>query len=214
MKSTDQNLSMTLETRISMGYRTYLPENYSENGDPMPLLCFMHGSGERGNNLDYLERYTLPSFLKEGLELPFVVVCPQCEHMWNAQALDRVLDKAIEQYHVDLSRVYLTGNSLGGLGTWMLANVASHKLAAIVPICGPAVRINPENFKDLPTWVIHGAMDSEVAIGESVKMVRVLRNAGCDVRFTVHADLDHDTWTPTYHDPEFVTWLLSHQRTQ
>ena len=83
----------------------------------------------------------------------------------------------------------------------LLANVASHKLAAIVPLCGPAVRIDPENFKDLPTWVIHGAMDSEVAIGESVKMVRALRNAGCDVRFTVHADLDHDTWTPTYHDP-------------
>ena len=210
MKSTDQNLSIVLETRLA--YRTYFPENYSDRGDPLPLLFFMHGSGERGNNLDYLERHTLPRFLKEGLELPFVVVCPQCEHMWDAGTLDRVLDRAIEQYHVDKSRVYLTGNSLGGLGTWMLANVSSHKLAAIVPVCPPAVSINPKNFIGLPTWVVHGAMDSEVAIGESVKMVRALRNAGCTVRFTVHADLDHDTWTPTYHDPEFVTWLLSHQR--
>lgn len=212
MQSHDQSFSTTVQVEVSIAYRTYFPKDYSEEGDAYPLLYFMHGSGERGTDLDRLETATLPQFIKKGLELPFVTVCPQCEEMWNTRSLDLLLDEVIEKYNIDPSRVYLSGNSMGGLGTWMLANVAADRVAAIAPICPPSTRINPENFKGLPIWCFHGAMDSEVPIGESVKMIRQLRKAGCDVKFTVYADADHDTWTPAYHDPELMSWLLSHHK--
>ncbi|HJN51002.1 MAG: prolyl oligopeptidase family serine peptidase [Pseudomonadales bacterium] len=212
MSSQDQSFSTTLPVEISIAYRTYFPKEYSEQGSGHPLLFFMHGSGERGTDLDRLELQTLPRFIKEGLDLPFVTVCPQCKEMWDTRCLDLLLDEVIEKYNIDRSRVYVSGNSMGGLGTWMLANVAADRIAAIAPICAPSTRINPDNFKGLPVWCFHGALDSEVPIGESVKMVRLLRKAGCDVRFTVDPDADHDTWTAAYHDPELVSWLLSHHK--
>jgi predicted peptidase len=212
MDSQDGTFSATAQVDVSISYRTYFPGNYSETGDPSPLLFFMHGSGERGEDLKILELRTLPSFIKEGLDLPFVVVCPQCKEMWDTRTLDLLLDYVIEKYNVDPARVYLTGNSMGGLGTWMLANVAADRIAAVAPICPPSTRINPKNLKDVPVWCFHGAMDSEVPIGESVKMVRALREAGCDVRFTVDPDASHDTWTAAYHDMELVSWLLSHRK--
>jgi len=212
VKSNDQTYSTTVTHDIVISYRTYFPESYAEDGEPFPLLYFMHGSGERGADLDILEWQTLPRFIKEGLNLPFITVCPQCEQMWDVRALDLLLDEVMEKYNVDPARVYLTGNSMGGLGTWMLGNVAFDRVAAMAPVCPPSARINPENFKGIPIWCFHGAMDSVVPVGESVKMIRELREAGCDVRFTVFPDADHDSWTPAYQDPELVTWLLSHSK--
>jgi predicted peptidase len=212
MQSQDQSYSTTVQSEVSIRYRTYFPENYTDDGAAFPMLYFMHGSGERGADLDILEWQTLPRFIKEGLDLPFVTVCPQCEVGWDVRALELLLDEAIEKYNVDPTRVYLTGNSMGGLGTWMLGNVAADRVAAMAPVCAPSTRINPENFKGVPIWCFHGAMDSVVPIGESVKMVRYLREAGCVVKFTVYPDADHDSWTPAYRDPEFVTWLLSHRK--
>lgn len=212
MQSQDQSFSTTLKVDVSLAYRTYFPEDYSDEGPELPLLMFLHGSGERGSDLDLLTTATLPKFIEEGLDLPFVTVCPQCREMWEARSLAVLLDEVLEKYNVDRSRVYLSGNSMGGLGTWMLANVAADRLAAIAPVCPPSVTVDPENFKGLPIWCFHGAMDSVVPVGESVKMIRRLRQAGCDVKFTVYPDADHDSWTPAYNDPELVSWLLSHQR--
>ena len=212
MQSQDQSFSTTIQVEVAIAYRTYLPEDYSDQSAEFPLLFFLHGSGERGSDLDRLELATLPRFLKDGLDLPFVIVCPQCAQTWDTRSLDLLLDEVIEQYNIDRSRVYLTGNSLGGLGTWMLANVAADRVAAIAPVCSPSTRINPENFKGLPIWCFHGAMDSVVPVSESVKMIRQLREVGCEVKLTVYPYADHDAWTPAYHDPELVSWLLSHRK--
>ena len=166
------------------------------------MLFFMHGAGETGTDLNLLERATLPRFIREGLELPFVTVCPQCQEMWDVRILEPLLDAVIEKYNVDAARVYLTGSSMGGLGTWMLANVAADRVAAIAPICPLFIPVDPENFRQLPVWVFHGAMDSVVPIEETDRMVALLRDAGCDVKLTDYPDVDHDAWTPAYHDPE------------
>ena len=211
MRSEDR--SFTVREDQSVSCRTYFPKDYSEESAPFPLLYFMHGAGERGTDLDRLERASLPRFIKEeGLELPFVTVCPQCVEMWDVRLLDPLLDEVIDRYNVDPSRVYLTGNSMGGLGTWMLANVARDRVAAIAPVCPPFTRVDPENFRGLPVWCFHGALDSVVPIDDSDRMIRLLRNADCDVKFTEYPDLDHDTWTPTYHDPELWRWLLSYRK--
>ena len=176
------------------------------------MLMFLHGAGEVGSDLDLLERATLPRFIKEGLDLPFVIVCPQCVEMWDVRILDPLLDEAVDRFNVDPARVYLTGSSMGGLGTWMLANVASDRLAAIAPVCPLFTRVDPRNFRRLPVWIFHGAMDSVSPIEESDRMIELLRGAGCDVKFTEYPDLDHDVWTSAYHDPELWRWLLSHRR--
>lgn len=212
MQGSNHRFQATIQWDVDVGYRTYLPNGYESDGDSYAMLLFLHGSGERGTDLDRLETATLPKFIRDGLELPFVTVCPQCQRMWDVQTLEHVLDAAIEAYNVDPDRIYLSGNSMGGLGTWMLANAASHRFAAIAPLCPPAVEINVGNFENLPIWVFHGALDQVVPVSESVKMVRRLRQAGCNVNFTVYSDLDHDCWTRAYNDAELIDWLASHKR--
>ena len=215
MKHTDEKLKAKVKVEVSLPYRTYLPKRYSAKGTGRPLLLFLHGAGERGNDLTALTKTALPKHIEAGeLDLPFVTVCPQCPEgsWWDEVALEALLDKVIDDYNVDLKRIYLTGLSMGGRGTWQLANVIADRLAAIVPICAPFLFVNPAPFKRLPIWVFHGVMDQVVPITESVRMVRMLRQAGCNVEFTTYSNADHDSWTETYTNPALYEWLLSHKR--
>ena len=214
MKSDDLCFAASLTLEVELPYRTYLPNDYSSNGPGFPLLMFLHGAGERGSDLKALTNTALPKHIEEGMVLPFVTVCPQCPEgsWWNTDALAALLEHSQEFYNIDASRIYLTGLSMGGRGTWQLADRISDKLAAIASICPPFFFVNPANFLHLPIWCFHGVMDSVVPVNDSVKMVRMLRGAGCNVRFTTYADADHDSWTETYTNPELYEWLLSHQR--
>jgi len=215
MKSDNLVLDTTLEIPVSLPYRTYFPAGYADTGDPHPLLLFLHGAGERGSDLKALTATALPKHIEAGdVDLPFVTVCPQCPEgsWWDELALSALLDKAIADYNVDTTRIYLTGLSMGGRGTWQLANLVADRLAAIVPICAPFMWVNTQPFKRLPMWVFHGVMDSVVPVTESVRMVRMLRQAGCQVEFTTYANADHDSWTETYLNPALYDWLLSHRR--
>lgn len=214
MKSDSLKLETQLTIDVSLPYRTYLPDNYSEDGAGHPLLMFLHGAGERGSDLVKLTSTALPKHIEDGdLDLPFVTVCPQCPEgsWWDELALKALLDKAVADYNIDEDRVYLTGLSMGGRGTWQLANIVHDRLAAIAPICAPFMFVNPANFEHLPIWVFHGVMDSVVPVADSVKMVRWLRGAGCNVEFTTYANADHDSWTATYTNPALYDWLLSHR---
>ena len=174
---------------------------------------FLHGAGERGSDFSALVRTALPKHIEDGdLDLPFVTVCPQCpeERWWDELALKALLDKVVTDYNIDTTRVYLTGLSMGGRGTWQLANIVADRLAAIAPICAPFFFVNAKLFKRLPIWVFHGVMDSIVPVADSVRMVRLLRQAGCNVEFTTYANADHDSWTETYTNPRLYDWLLSH----
>lgn len=213
MKSTSLRLTTSLKVDVSLPYRTYFPDGYDEKGSASPLLLFLHGAGERGSDFTALVKTGLPKHIEEGdLNLPFVTVCPQCPEgrWWNERELEALLDQAIADYNIDLSRIYLTGLSMGGRGTWQLANIIADRLAAIAPICAPFMYVNPGPFKRLPIWVFHGVMDSVVPVTDSVKMVRMLRGAGCNVDFTTYANADHDSWTETYTNPGLYDWLLSH----
>lgn len=194
---------------VAVRYRTYLPRG--PQTAPLPLLIYLHGSGETGTDLDRLERAGLPRLLRAGLSVPFRVVCPQCTEQWNAEELALLLEQLLARDDVDRSRVYVCGVSLGGLGTWSFANLVAPRLAAIVPICAPAVRIDAQRFVDLPVYCVHGVMDSVVPVTESVRMVRALRKAGCNVTFRVHADVDHDVWDHCLND-ELWNWLLARHR--
>jgi beta-glucosidase len=205
------------ETEDALGYWLFLPEEYGEKEEQRwPLILYLHGIGERGDVLAMVKRHGMPKVLAQKPELPFITVSPQCPDgtVWpqHLPALKALIDDVVETYAVDSTRIYLTGNSMGGFGTWALASAYPDLFAAIAPICG---RGDPEEvceLKDVPVWVFHGDADEVVALSWSEKMVEALRACGGDVRLTVYEGVGHDAWTRTYENPALYAWFLQHRR--
>jgi predicted peptidase len=149
------------------------------------------------------------------LHFPFIVVSPQCslDATWSSRVLGRVLDEVVREYHVDRDRIYVTGLSMGGLGTWALAIAHPRRFAAIAPICGGGDPSHICVIKHLPVWTFHGAKDTGVPIEYTEVMVQALHECGGNVRFTIYPDAEHDSWTETYNNPELYRWFLEHRRT-
>jgi predicted peptidase len=198
---------------VQMGYLLYLPENYEQEGS-WPLLLFLHGSGERGTDLQLVKKHGPPKLIEAGKQFAFIVVSPQCPkgQWWQPVELTALLDEIVEKYKVDQDRIYVTGLSMGGFGTWSLAAYAPNRLAAIAPICGGGETYWTQQFSHLPVWVFHGAQDNGVPLQRSEEMVESLKRHGGNVKLTVYPDAGHDSWTATYDNPEFYEWLLEQKR--
>lgn len=196
------------ETNDTVNYWFYLPEEYYNN-EETPLLLFLHGAGERGDSLDLVKKHGPPKIL-ENESMPFIVVSPQCpkEQWWDVELLNALVEKIISGYNADRQRVYLTGLSMGGYGTWALAAKHPDKFAAIAPICGGGDPEWAEALKNTPVWVFHGAKDNVVPHERSIEMVEALKKAGGEVKFTLYPDANHDSWTKTYDNPELYEWFL------
>ncbi|HTE83166.1 MAG TPA: prolyl oligopeptidase family serine peptidase [Dehalococcoidia bacterium] len=196
-------------------YLFYEPEDaVSAEGGRLPLLLSLHGAGERGDDPDLLLLHGIPKRLSEREDLPFVVVAPQCpaDERWAADSLARFLDEVERGSPIDPDRIYVTGLSMGGSGTWSLALAQPHRFAAIAPICGRGDPTQVSVLRHLPVWVFHGARDPLVPLTRSEEMVDALRQCGGDVRFTVYPDADHDSWTQAYATSELYRWLLEARR--
>jgi predicted peptidase len=195
-------------------YLLSLPDGYEAGDQRWPLLLFLHGAGERGDDLERLKAHGPPRLLAEGHGLPFIVVSPQCPRgrYWLVPLLASLLDEVCRRWRVDEDRVYVTGISMGAYGTWHLAEAHADRLAAIIPICGGGDPDNAAELKDLPIWAFHGAKDNVVPLEESEVMVQAVRNAGGTVRFTIYPEAGHDSWTQTYEKPDWHQWLLAHRR--
>ena len=141
-----------------MDYLLYLPPNY-EAKKKWPLMLFLHGGGERGSNLDLVKRHGPPKLISKGKEFPFIVISPQCpkDRDWEPLELTVLLDDAISKLKVDTDRIFLTGMSTGGFGTWQLAAYAPDRFAAIVPICGGGDTMWAKRIAHVSVWVFHGA---------------------------------------------------------
>lgn len=194
-------------------YLLFLPKS-NEVQSRFPMILFLHGAGERGSNLEDLKRIGVAKIVEEQPDFPFIVVSPQCPQgeRWSVKLLSALLDDVIAQYHVDPDRVYLTGLSMGGYGTWHLAAAEPHRFAAIAPICGGGNPAQACHLKNLPVWAFHGKRDRIVPLRESEKMVQALTKCGANVKFTVYPEADHDSWTQTYNNPMLYDWFLQHQR--
>jgi predicted peptidase len=157
-----------------------------------------------------------PKLIAQGKSLPFIVVSPQCPRRssWSSPeqvaVLKALLDEITEKYRVDESRVYLTGLSMGGYGTWALASTYPERFAAIAPICGGGQPRMARRLRGVPIWVFHGAKDGTVPLARSEEMVEAVKKAGGSVEFTVYPEAKHDSWTVTYDNPKLYDWLLSH----
>jgi predicted peptidase len=210
----------TADVASSLPYLLYLPDDYASNDNKQwPLIFFLHGAGERGSYLQGVRAEGIPARLEQGDDLPFIVLAPQCPQMdWWAnytEILIMLLDTITEAYNVDETRLYLTGLSMGGFGTWHLATEYPQRFAAIAPVCGFGFSLigYPERLKritHLPTWTFHGDADDVVDISETEQLVAALRQYGGNVNFTVYPGVKHDSWTQTYANPKLYKWFLQH----
>lgn len=210
-----QSAAMEREIKVTVKYLVYLPKVYDQK-DSWPLMLFLHGKGERGDDLDVVKKHGPPKLIEAGKEFPFIVVAPQCPDIvwWQPVELKALLDEVCEKYKVDQDRIYLTGLSMGGFGTWTLAAYQPHRFAAIVPICGGGEPETARLFAQTPAWVFHGALDPIVPLKSSAEMVEAMKKAGGNVKFTIYPDASHDCWTEAYNDPELYKWLLEQKRSK
>lgn len=204
-----------VEVKIPIQYLLHLPKSYGEDkSKKWPLIVFLHGSGERGSDVNLVKVHGPPKLVEKDPDFPFIVVSPQCpsDNRWVPQLLSKMLDDVLARNSVDPDRIYLTGLSMGGAGTWDWAAAEPHRFAALVPICGGGGGRIAEKIKHIPTWVFHGAKDTGVSISSSLDMVIALEKAGGKPKFTVYPDAGHDSWTETYANPALYTWLLEQKR--
>lgn len=208
------------QVTIRLDYLLYTPADYGKDeGKKYPVILFLHGAGERGTDVNKVKVHGPPKLLGGGTELAvkdFIVISPQCpaEKWWEPNELIALLDDVLAKHpQHDPNRVYLTGLSMGGYGTWDLATRHPSRFAAIAPICGGGdARRAGRALRNMPTWVFHGEKDRVVPIEQSEVMVEALKKAGNEVKFTRYPEADHDSWTVTYNNPELYAWLLQHTR--
>lgn len=204
------NFEKEIKVTLSANYLLYLPNNYNENEELFPLVLFLHGSGERGNDLEKVKVHGLPKLIDQGKDFPFIVLSPQCPDkiFWNTDVLAALLDKIENEYRVDKNRIYVTGLSMGGHGTWSLALEQPNRFAAIAPVCGWADTSEAKTIAHIPAWVFHGAKDVVVPVKASEDMVTALKNYGAEVKLTIYPEANHDSWTETYNNDELYKWFL------
>ncbi|MBU4491086.1 MAG: prolyl oligopeptidase family serine peptidase [Euryarchaeota archaeon] len=199
---------------ISGRYLRFLPKNYTKEKEHWPMILFLHGAGERGDDLELVKKHGPPKIVEEQEDFPFILVSPQCpkDEWWSMDVLNALLDEVVSRYRVDEDRIYLTGLSMGGFGAWHLAIEYPDRFAAIAPICGGGTPEEACKIRQIPVWVFHGARDETVPIEKSEEMVAALKECGGNVKFTMYPEAGHDSWTETYNNPELYDWFLKHRR--
>lgn len=208
---------------IATRYRVYVPPDAAQ---PLPVILFLHGAGESG--VDDVLPTTVgigPAIAAMPERFPALVVFPQASrgYGWrgfNLGAAVAALDDVERAFATERERVYVTGISMGGYGTWLLALQQPERFAAIAPVCGGLDRtasgLTParaaRRLASVPHWVFHGDADNVIAVDESRVMVQALRAAGAAVRYTEYAGVRHNSWDRAYAEPELMPWLLGQRR--
>lgn len=189
------------------------PENY-DSAKKYPVILFLHGAGTRSKNITVLKNN---SFFKNSgafLDLNFITVAPLCEReTWcdHFETLVRFAKSIFTAPDTDPERFYLTGNSMGGYGTWQLAISHPELFAAIVPICGGGMYWDAARLVNVPVWAFHGERDTLVLPTESKTMVERINKHGGNAKLTYYPEAGHDSWTATYTNRAVYEWLLSHK---
>lgn len=205
--------SLRKDMAVEMQYLIAIPQE-EPAAEGWPLMLFLHGLGECGNDINRVKKHGPPKLIENGKRFPFVVVSPQCPRgsRWEAWRLSVLLDEVINKNDIDEERVYITGLSMGGFGTWDLAAYSPERFAAIAPICGGGNTLDGKLLINLPAWVFHGAEDKVVPASFSESMVTAIRRAGGGPKITIYPHAGHDSWTETYENPELYEWLLKKKR--
>ncbi|MBQ4154042.1 MAG: phospholipase [Clostridia bacterium] len=212
MAVTSEIFSRNVTKKINFNYLSYIPKDYSKEKKP-PLLIYLHGAGERGEDVNIVARYGPFKYAQLGDDFPFVMVAPQCpkDKYWGnyTESLDSFLDEIIKKYNIDERRIYLTGNSMGGTGTWHWLMASPHRFAAAAPVCGTGIYWYAIRIKSKPVWVFHGDSDTTVPVEESRNMVKRLIDFGGSPIYTEFSGVGHNAWDYAY-NKDLYDWFLEH----
>ena len=208
-----------------MGYWKFLPKSYNAKNSEekstatsskkFPLMIFLHGAGERGTDLNLVKKWGPPKRVASDDNFPFVLISPQCPKgtYWNTEHVNQLIDDVIKNHRIDTSRIYITGLSMGGYGTWKLLAEYPEKFAAGIPICGGGDVKTAQSLTKTPIWAFHGDKDSVVSVDNTTKLVEAIQQIdGSRIKMTIYEGVDHNSWTPTYSNPKIYEWLLEHSR--
>lgn len=226
--------SLKLESQ-TYAYQVFIPERWSPL-EQWPVILFLHGAGERGSDGDAQTRVGIgPAIHADQRTFPAIVVLPQCRSgvWWNDETMERVvfnaLERTIEEYNGDTNRLYLTGISMGGYGTFYFGSKYPKKFAALVPICGgvippfrsriPTAEPTGDPYAEAarkigqtPIWIFHGGADPVVPVSESRRMRDELRELSIHVKYTEYPGVGHDSWDRAYAESGLFGWMLSQRR--
>ncbi|MEW2921667.1 alpha/beta hydrolase-fold protein [Muricauda sp. ANG21] len=231
---------MLIDGNDTLHYRIMYPKNFHEGGN-YPVVLFLHGAGERGNDnqsqLTHGGKLFATDYLQE--RYPAIVIFPQCpkESYWSNVDVDRstypvklnfnykdgptkpmqmvlqLLESTIEAPYSNNDQVYVMGLSMGGMGTFELLSRKPNTFAAAIPICGGGDPESVSIYADkTPVWVFHGAQDNVVNPLQSMEMVSALLEAGAHPKFTVYDFANHNSWDPAFAEPDLLPWLFSNQK--
>ena len=193
-------------------YAQYLPKDFDDT-KKYPLVLFLHGAGERGDDLTVATRHGYMKYVREeGREYPFICIAPQCPDMkyWGCytESLLAFLDHLADTLPIDRKRVYATGFSMGGMGTFMLAMADPDRFAAIAPVCGCGICWNGSVLKNMPVLMYHGDCDSTVPISESVNMLTAINKYGGNAQLKICYGVGHNAWDYAYTDDSLIDWMM------
>ncbi len=192
----------------------YLPDGYLSRTDKhWPVLVYLHGAVERGTNPEVIKKAGPLTVVKK-YDLPMIIISPQClkGHRWNPLDLNKLLKFLLPHLRYDRNKIYLTGKSMGGVGTWEFATQFPDYFAAIVPVCGRGDTTQAVYLKKTAVWAFHGALDRVIPPAGSENMVKAIRHHGGQARLTIFQDGTHQIWDRVYRDRNLYTWLLSQQK--
>lgn len=217
MPHQEDRVEVEIRETKSLDYLIALPKGYDAEGDAVPLLLFLHGAGERGKDLDKVKLHGPPKMIEKGHDFGAIVVSPQCpaESWWPRETdmLIALIDKIEREYNVDKKRIYITGLSMGGYGTFALCARQPERFAAAVPICGGGDLFDARQLTKLPMWVFHGEADNVVPVDESQRMVKVMNAAeGQHAKLTTYPGVGHNSWDKAYSDEAMWDWLFEQKR--
>jgi predicted peptidase len=219
---------------FTLPYRIYVPPNL-QPGQKVPLVLFFHGAGERGDNNIRQLHHAIPGLFSyiQKHAIPAIVVAPQCptgmqwvnvpwgglSHTMPAEpsvpmhAAMELLKDCVKTLPVDTSRIYVSGISMGGFGTWDIVQREPALFAAALPVCGGGDLAEAPKLKDLPIWTFHGELDQAVKTSRSRDMVEALKAAGGNPKYTEYPGVAHNSWTRTFEDEEVLNWLFAQKKT-
>lgn len=202
-------LNTEIVNKRELRFILHTPKNHKEK---KPLIVFLHGSGEKGNNIEKVKEHGPFKYLKTH-EIDAYVLAPQCpeKEYWDSESLYQLIVKIQKENNIDINRIQLTGLSMGAWGAWNLVYAHPEMFASLVPIAGFVDRIPMvENckIKNIPIRMFHGLLDDVVDVNYSIAMYKRLNKCNTDIELTIFDDANHDSWSRVYDSPEIYNWML------
>ncbi|MFY0689611.1 MAG: dienelactone hydrolase family protein [Cyclobacteriaceae bacterium] len=194
----------------SFNFLLYEPQDVSS---ATPLVVFLHGGGEGGDNVELVKKHGLPKLIDQGRSFPFYMLAPQSPYesgFWDDRMVDEMVDRLVDSLNIDVKRIYLTGLSRGGYGVWRMAVNNPKKYAAMISVCAASIPLPyVRRLSHLPVWLFHGDADPVIPTEQSVQAYELMKPNNDKVKLTIYPGVGHDSWVNAFEKEPIYEWLLS-----